>query len=235
MHDLRRNPWSVIRGDDNVVMQIDHVALAMIDRLAAELARRGAPIFVALDGRSGAGKSTLAAVVGDALITGRPTGPTEPVVTVIEGDQFYAGGSAKSWDARQPAERADHVIDWRRQRTVLQQLRSEGLASWFPFDWDADDWDSDVVPLRCEPIHSVLASVVILEGAYSARPELHDLLDLRVLLEVSTNVRRQRLLERDGEEYRSDWEARWSVAEDHYFGTVMPPERFDLVLGSQTK
>jgi len=56
-----------------------------------------------------------------------------------------------------------------------------------------------------------------------------------VLLEVSTDVRRQRLLERDGEEYRSDWEARWSVAEDHYFGTVMPPERFDLVLGSQTK
>jgi hypothetical protein len=37
-------------------------------------------------------------------------------------------------------------------------------------------------------------------------------------------------LDREGEEYRADWESRWSAAEDHYFGTVMPPHRFDLVL-----
>ncbi|MEO5838811.1 MAG: hypothetical protein ABIQ73_11355 [Acidimicrobiales bacterium] len=52
-----------------------------------------------------------------------------------------------------------------------------------------------------------------------------------MLLDIPRDVRRRQLLEREGEDYRSDWESRWSVAEDHYFGTVMPPERFDLVLG----
>lgn len=206
--------------------------MPFIERLTVELARRAGPIFVALDGRSGAGKSTLAAAVTEQLH--KPGPAASPVtVTVIEGDQFYAGGSAQSWDNRPPAELVDRVIDWRRQRAVLQQLRSEGEATWFPFDWEAEDWDADDVPLRRDPVRSAIASVVVLEGAYSARPELHDLVDLRVLLDIPSGVRRRQLLEREGEEYRSDWEARWSAAEDHYFAVVMPPARFDLVLGSR--
>ncbi|WP_395155733.1 uridine kinase [Ilumatobacter sp.] len=203
------------------------IAGPLIDRLRRDLAV-GSPVFVAIDGRSGSGKSSLSEAVVDALSL---SGSLDPMVTVIEGDQFYAGGSAEAWDSRPVAERADRVIDWRRQYRLLSQLRSKGVGSWRPFDWDADDWDSDDVPLRTEPSRSVIASVVVLEGAYSARPELHDLLDLRVLLEVPTDVRRRQLLERDGAEYRSDWEARWSAAEDHYFGSVMPPDCFDLILG----
>ena len=97
---------------------------------------------------------------------------------------------------RSPAERASHVIDWRRQREVLQALRTTGRAEWRPFDWDADDWDSDIVPLRHEPFRCTATPVVLLEGAYSARPELHDLLDLRVLLHTPTDLRLRRLLER---------------------------------------
>ena len=43
-------------------------------------------------------------------------------------------------------------------------------------------------------------------------------------------VRRERLLRREGERYRAEWEARWSEAEDLYFEQLMPPESFDLVL-----
>jgi uridine kinase len=150
---------------------------------------------------------------------------------VIEGDEFYAGGSAESWDRRSPSEKASRVIDWRRQRRVLQQLRERGFAAWHPFDWNAQDWDTETVPLARQPICAHAGSIVLLEGAYSCRPELHDLLDLRVLLDVPRDVRRRRLLEREGDAYRAAWEARWSAAEDHYFGTVMTPERFDLVLG----
>lgn len=203
------------------------IAGPLIDRLHRDVGG-GSPVFVAIDGRSGSGKSRLSEAVVDALGV---SGSVDPMVTVIEGDQFYAGGSAQTWDLRPVAERADRVIDWRRQHRLLSQLRSKGAGSWRPFDWDADDWDSDDVPLLTEPIRSVIAPVVVLEGAYSARPELHDLLDLRVLLEVPTEVRRRQLLEREGEAYRSDWEARWSGAEDHYFGSVMPPDRFDLILG----
>jgi uridine kinase len=153
---------------------------------------------------------------------------------VIDGDQFYAGGSAESWDRRTPAEKADSVIDWRRQRHVLEQLRQRGVVEWFPFDWEAANWDSDIVPFASDPIVTRATSMVILEGAYSCRPELHDLLDVRVLVDIPDAVRRRQLLEREGEAYRSDWEARWSAAEDWYFETVMPPERFDFILRAST-
>jgi uridine kinase len=203
------------------------IARPLVERLRQDIGH-GSPVFVALDGRGGSGKSTLAGAVVAALDD--PLSSQYPTVTVIEGDQFYAGGSGATWDARPVAERAAMVIDWRRQHQLLSELRAHGAWSWQPFDWAADDWDADVVPLRAEPVRSVLAPVVVLEGAYSARPELHELLDLRVLLDVPTDVRRRQLLEREGDEYRSDWETRWSSAEDHYFGSIMPPERFDLVL-----
>jgi uridine kinase len=74
------------------------------------------------------------------------------------------------------------------------------------------------------------ADIVILEGAYSARPELHDVLDVLILLDTPSRQRRRQLLEREGEHFRADWNARWSTAEDHYFAVIMPPDRFDHVL-----
>lgn len=185
-------------------------------------------LVVGLDGRSGVGKSTLAATAARVL---RQQDPPVDVV-VIDGDGFYAGGTAARWDRRTAIEKVDQVIDWRRQRAVLEGLRDWGVATWHPFDWESDDWDRDPPPFTDEPTTVEAARVVVLEGAYSCRPELHDLLDLRVLVDAPDAVRRARLLAREGEEYRSDWEARWAEAEEHYVGTVMPPHRFDLVVAS---
>lgn len=74
------------------------------------------------------------------------------------------------------------------------------------------------------------ADTVILEGVYSARPELHDALDVLILLDTPPEQRRRQMLQREGDRYRTDWEARWSAAEDHYFGVIMPLRRFDYVL-----
>ncbi|HEY7939833.1 MAG TPA: AAA family ATPase [Acidimicrobiales bacterium] len=182
-----------------------------------ELVRRTAsPVFVAIDGRSGAGKSTLARSLARTL-----------GAAVIEGDDFYAGGSAEQWDMMSAAARADHCIDWRRQRPVLDALRGGEPATWTAYDWDADDGRPVVDPRACAPHR-----VVILEGVYSARPELADLLHLRVLLDTPAEIRAARLLEREGEHRRGDWPARWSSAEDHYFAALMPPEVFDVVIGA---
>lgn len=210
-----------------MVTAAQHPAGQLLARLR-DAGTGGEPVFVGIDGHSGAGKSTLAAEVCASLTDDH--GVADDVL-VIDGDQFYAGGSAESWDRRTPATKASCVIDWRRQRAVLEQLRHRGAAEWYPFDWEADDWDSDIVPLAGQHVLATAGSLVILEGAYSCRPELHDVLDLRVLLTTPRDVRRQRLLEREGEAYRSEWEARWSVAEEYYFGSVMPPPRFDLILG----
>jgi len=200
----------------------------LAERLRARSAEAGRTVFVGIDGRSGAGKSTLASRIATDLADG----PDPVAVVVLDGDGFYAGGTAARWDRRTAEEKADQVIDWRRQRAVLEGLRDWGVATWHPFDWDADDWDQDPPPFTDRPVTVEAAAVVVLEGAYSCRPELHDLLDLTVLLRVGPDVRRARLLAREGEDHRADWEARWSEAEDHYFGTVMAPDRFDLVLTS---
>jgi para-aminobenzoate synthetase len=174
------------------------------------------PLVVAIDGRSGAGKSTLAAAV--SVRTGG---------AVIDGDDFYAGGSAETWDAMTPSQMVEHCMDWRSQRGVLEDLSQRRTASWLPYDWNADDGSRSRIPLTRQP-----TDLVILEGAYSARPELADLLTLKVLLDTPPLIRRQRLLEREGERYRAEWEARWACAEEHYFETAMRNAAFDLVIGS---
>src|SRR5579862_4991483 len=83
----------------------------LVRRIRELAAGRPPPLLVAIDGRSGAGKSTLAAEV--AVLTG---------AAVVDGDDFYAGGTAAEWDALTPAERAGRCVDWRRQREVLAAL-----------------------------------------------------------------------------------------------------------------
>ncbi|ANY06854.1 uridine kinase family protein [Pseudonocardia sp. HH130630-07] len=196
-------------------------AAVLLARLRQGKAPGHRPLFVGIDGRSGSGKSTLTARVAREF-----GGP----VTVIEGDDFYGGGSAATWDRRTTAERVDLVLDWRRQHDVLTRLRADGAAGWRAFDWDSEGWDGEVAPLAAATTTVRIAPLVVLEGAYSCRPELHGLLDLRVLLTAPAEVRRRRLVEREGAEYDEDWAVRWSTAEDHYFGTVMPAGSFDLVL-----
>ncbi len=193
-------------------LDLSATLVAAITNAASGLAR---PLIVALDGRSGVGKSTLAAEVAEKLDD----------CVIVEGDEFYSGGTNEEWDLRSAEEKVARGIDWHRQRSVLEDLRRGESVRWFGFDWDAFDGR-----LATEATTTRPATVVILEGAYSARPELADLLDLRVLLDTPRVVRMQRLSERDGDTYRDDWFARWDEAEQFYFGSVMPPGAFDLVL-----
>ncbi len=207
-------------------MTPDEAAAPVVELVLVTLQSTGAPVFLALDGRSGAGKSTLAAHLRQRLAD------HEIVAVVIEGDQFYAGGSSEAWDGRSAEDKVANAMDWRRQHQLLSDLREHGRASWSSFDWEAPDWDTEPAPLADE--HESLAldgvNVVLLEGAYAARPELHDLLDLVILLDPPADVRREQLLGREGDAYRADWEGRWSEAEDLYFGRIMTPDKFDLVI-----
>ena len=108
---------------------------------------------------------------------------------------------------------------------MLEALSRGIPASWSPYDWEAGDGRLAENPTTCEP-----APVIILEGVYSARPELADLFDLRILDDAPAALRRKRLVQREGEGNREDWNARWSEAGQLYFSVVMPPKAFDLVI-----
>jgi uridine kinase len=142
---------------------------------------------------------------------------------MVDGDDFYTGGSDAEWDARTAEEKVARCIDWRRLRSqVLEPLLAGRAASWHPFDWEAGHGLSEQA-IVAEP-----ARVVILDGAYSSRPELSDLVGLSVLVEAPAEVRRERLIMREGT--IDEWYARWDEAETYYFKHVRPRSVFDLVV-----
>jgi uridine kinase len=190
----------------------DDALVAAIRRLMAD---RRTPLLVAVDGRSGAGKSTLAARVA-ARVGG----------TVVEGDDFYAGGTDAEWAARTAEAKVAACIDWRRLRAeALAPLLAGRSAVWHPFDFAAG------AGLAAHTVRRSPSPVIVLDGVYSARPELRELVDLAVLVEAADDcVRRRRLVGREGEAVMAAWHALWDEAEDHYFRQVRPRASFDLVV-----
>jgi len=173
------------------------------------------PIVIAIDGRSGVGKSTLSAALA-AHFSG----------VVIESDDFFSGGADADWAQRSPNEKVDLCINWRRLRAeAIEPLRAGRTAIWHPFNFATG------VGLADHTVSRDPASLIILDGIYTARPELADLVDLAVLVEMADDLRRrQRLLAREGGPFMTSWHAIWDDAEDYYFTSVRPPESFDLLV-----
>jgi len=175
------------------------------------------PLVVALDGFSGSGKSTLAA----GLSLARPA-------TLLHGDDFYspelAGLDFFQRERLVDADVAARVFDWRRLRDeALGPLTQSEPARFRPYDWVADGGrlgaEVEVGP----------GDLVVLEGVYSARPELADLVDLSVYVHVDDEVRRRRLGSRPDDPHLVGF---WERGESYYFAVTRPVDTFDLVVTS---
>lgn len=194
------------------------------DTILAAIRRRmlngKVPLLVALDGGSGAGKSTLALLIAKELNA-----------ALIQGDDFYAAHIADAeWEARTAAQKAADVIDWRRLRTeALEPLLAGKSARWHPFDFDTVRPDGTYA-MRTDFVECQPADVILLDGAYSSRPELADLIDLSVLIDVPVSVRHERLAARENSHFLESWHLRWDAAEAYYFTHVRPRSAFDLVV-----
>jgi hypothetical protein len=62
--------------------------------------------------------------------------------------------------------------------------------------------------------------VIVLDGAYSSRPALADLIDCSVLVDVPVAARHERLAARAEKGFLASWHARWNAAEEYYFRHV---------------
>ncbi|MCW5874526.1 MAG: hypothetical protein KIS88_07770 [Anaerolineales bacterium] len=174
------------------------------------------PLVVALDGRSGAGKSTLApqvaARLGDCCL--------------IQGDDFYSGGSAAEWDRRSAEQKAQLCMDWQRLRNeALLPLLAGQIARWHPFNFETGAG-------LAEDVRSASpAAILLIDGVYSGRPELADLVHLTILMETEDAERGRRLFEREGLA-QVEWQQRWDAGEAYYFEHIKPRQSFDLVVRS---
>jgi uridine kinase len=199
--------------------------LSAADRICSAVRQLGTtlhrPVLVALDGGSGSGKSALAALIAERLDA-----------IIISGDDFYAANIPDAeWERRTPAERAADVIDWRRLRAhALEPLLAGERAVWYSFDFTNGPRRDGTYRMCDRPEVREPSSVIILDGAYSARPELDDLVDLSVLVDVPAGVRHQRLAEREAPDFLAAWHQRWDEAEAWYLTHVCPASAFDLVV-----
>ncbi len=189
---------------------------AAVDRILSavrEVSGSVRPVVVALDGPSAAGKSTLAAAL--ALRTS---------AVVLPGDDFYSGDlssiSSAERDGWTGAQVMAAVFDWARLREeALQPLSQGGDAVYLPYDWTAGDGRLG------RPRRLAGKPLVLLEGVYSARPELADLIDLSVY--VDTDLER-RVSRDDARGDDPGWRRFWERGEQFYFDRVRPPASFDL-------
>lgn len=106
---------------------------------------------------------------------------------------------------------------------AVEPLRDGRIAHYHPSDFNNGAGLAPHV-VTCDP-----KSVIILDGAYSGRPELAEIVDIAVLIELPDGLRRSRLLAREGVAFMNRWHPIWDLAEDYYFAHVCPPSRYDFV------
>lgn len=180
------------------------------------------PILVALDGGSGAGKSTLASMLEQEIDS-----------VVVQLDDFFSANIPDwEWDARSIPERARDIFDWQRLRNdALEPLLASKTARWHPFDFVAGLRSDGTYAMSKQYVEKRAAPVIILEGAYSSSPEIAELVDLAVLIDVPVLERRQRLDKREEDkQFLQRWHALWDAVEEYYFTEVAPKSSFDLVV-----
>ena len=172
--------------------------------------RRGAAaLLVAIDGGGGAGKSTLARGISEEFAG---------FVSTVRCDDFYRPLDSS---ACSPAVAYEKYFDWRRLRDeALLPLRAGKTARYQRYDWSTDrlaEW------IELEP-----REIVVLEGVFSMRPELRDLIDVAIFIETPRDERIHRMASRPQTD--SSWMERWLAAEDWYFEQVAAHRSADLIL-----
>jgi uridine kinase len=189
-------------------------AYALIEQRRANRPR----VLVAIDGCGGAGKSTLARGVSNSLAN----------VSIVRADDFFRPVSQPQAGTLAPAKAYELYFSWERMRDeALVPLRQGKTARYQPHDWTTDAF-GEWVTVEPNPI-------VIVEGVYSSRPELRDLLDAIIFIEAPRDVRRRRMLARGhhDSDSESDWLIPWMAAEDWYVEHLRPQESADLVLKNE--
>jgi len=207
----------VVIVEYNKITNLTKVSVQQItSTISTRLNGRINPLVVSIDGGSGAGKSTIAKEV--AMHFG---------ATVIHCDDFFSATvTHEEWDACSPEEKCMRCIDWKRMRTeVLFPLMAGETVQYQPFSFSSRNGLSASIVTK-EP-----SMVILLDGIYSSLPILSDLVDLKVLVDVLPDVRRDRHNLREGSE-DEEWHSRWDCAEDYYFSVQCPPSSFDLIVGN---
>ena len=167
-------------------------ALAAIDRATAAQPS----LRVAIDGPCASGKSTLGAALSEVYRC-----------PLIHMDDFFLQPEQRTPQRlAQPGANVDYE---RFSRDVLAPLVDGMPAHYCPYQCHNGQFGEEItVPP---------SPITVVEGCYCLRPDLRSAFDVRIWLEAPWEVRRQRLLERGGEDCLARFESVWIPLENRYF------------------
>lgn len=202
-------------------MTLTKACAAIVEVVIQSAASGQVPLVVAIDGRSGTGKSTLASLVAKEI----------RAAVVLLDDFFAASIPDADWDRMTVDERRAKVFDWARIRSeAIMPLLAGRVARWHPFDFESGQRVDGTYGMKTKAKEVEPASVILLDGAYSAGPQLADLVGSTVLVELPEEERWARLARREEAEFLAQWHARWTAVEDFYFSDIRPGSSFDLIV-----
>ncbi len=207
---MKTDSDSIFTASKNIVAQLQSL-----------LAKKQAPIVVALDGGSGAGKSTLASIIAAEFDT-----------ALIPLDDFFSANIPDGkWDTFTVEEKLKYVFDWNRlRRHVVEPLLEGRPATWHSFDFQSGLRADGTYGMETESKEQKPARVILIEGAYSASPEIADLVDFTILVDAPVMERHARLEAREDHDFLKRWHQRWDAVEAYYFDQVRPKRSFDFVV-----
>lgn len=171
------------------------------------LLQQNSPVIVAIDGNCTAGKTTLAAQLANQYDC-----------NLFHMDDFFLQPHQRT------PERYAEVggnVDYERFRTeVLLPLESQQTFAYRPFACKTLTFS--------EPVTVFPKQLTIIEGSYSLHPYFGDPYDLKILLTVTPELQRMRILQRPQHLHQSFFD-RWIPMENNYLETFQIAKRCNLI------
>lgn len=176
-------------------------------------------LILAIDGRSASGKTTLAARLSERF-----------GADVIHMDDFFLPLPLRT--PKRLAEPGGNVHYERFHQEIIQPLLQEDpppvcpqngaltpascsdtplpILTWERFDCSCGSFS----PTPCRTSGQPL---LIIEGAYSMRPEFRGAYDMSYFLTIGTSVQKERIITRNGTERWTTFQEKWIPMEERYF------------------
>ncbi|MBQ9936823.1 MAG: deoxynucleoside kinase [Oscillospiraceae bacterium] len=164
-------------------------------------------IIIGIDGRCGSGKTTFAEKLSEHFD-----------LNLFKMDDFFLPKLKKT------PERLSEIggnCDFERfKKEVLENIVAQKSFEYFPYDCKSDSFKNGIL-VNTKKIN-------IVEGSYSLHPQNIDFFDVKVLLKISKDEQKRRILKREGENADMFFN-KWIPLEESYFTHIEALYNFDFI------